>query len=295
MSFPTSTEEGAVKTVLHSVTHLRAEPKSGAEMVSQTLAGRTVQVLEASESGAWARVQTEDTYRGWLETRWMGEPDTDLGPLFSIATVFAEVREEPSVDAPPVIRLPILCGVRQRGRVQNGQGNGEWAEVILPNNTTRGFLPVSALSPLPAAPDENTPHDAAQWWGREFSGTPYLWGGSSSFGLDCSGFVQLCYRLAGNIILRRDADIQRTDERFAPVDKESLKPGDLVFFGKPDKITHVGMHYKENSFIHSAGGAGVIVTEWGDNRYSPSFVDARRLISEKMFAPPVRFEGDFDR
>ena len=288
------TEKGTVKTVLHSVTHLRAEPKSGAEMVSQTLAGHTVQVLGVSESRAWTRVQTEDTYRGWLETRWIGEPNEGLEPLLPIATVFADVREEPSSDAPPVIRLPLLAQVRQQSRVQTPHG-GEWAEVVLPDNTTRGFLPVSALSPLPDAPDENTTHDAAQWWGREFLGTPYLWGGSSSFGLDCSGFVQMCYRLAGNIVLRRDADIQRTDERFAPVDKESLKPGDLVFFGKPDKITHVGMHYKENTFIHSAGGAGVIVTKWGDNRYSPGFVDARRLIGEKMFEPPVRFGGDSDR
>ena len=296
MSFSPDAPTGTPKIVRHGVTHLRAEPKSSAEQVSQTLAGRVVSVLDTSENETWTRVQTDDTYQGWLETRWLGDMPNDTAPPFSlIGTVFAEVREAPTIDAPPIIRLPILCGVRQESRVRTAPGNEEWAEIVLPDDQTRGFVPVSALAPLPDSPDENTPHDAAQWWGREFLGTPYLWGGSSSFGLDCSGFTQICYRLAGNIILRRDADIQRSDERFAPVEKSNLQPGDLVFFGKPDKITHVGMHYKENTFIHSAGGAGVLITEWGDTRYSPGFVDARRLIPVKMFDAPTRFEGESDR
>ena len=124
-----------------------------------------------------------------------------------------------------------------------------------------------------------------------FSGTPYLWGGSSSFGLDCSGFVQLCYLICG-ITLRRDADIQRNDPRFFPVERNQLQPGDLVFFGKPDRITHVGMHLEGNAFIHAAGGAGVIITEWGDDRYSPGYVDARRLDIDRIAEPVTRFEAE---
>ncbi len=276
------------RSVVHNVVHLRAAPNSGAEQVSQTLLGRIAHVIETD--GAWTRVQTDDTYRGWLETRWLGEGDNEPAhaPLSPVSTVFAEVRELPTVDAPPVLRLPILAGVRKEGRVMDNAHN-EWASVVLPDKT-RGFLPASALSEMPDGPDEHTPRDAALWWGREFLGTPYLWGGSSSFGLDCSGFVQLCYRLAGNVILRRDADIQRSDPRFAPVEKSDLQAGDLVFFGSPEKITHVGMQYTDGAFIHSSGGAGVVVTRWGSDKYSAIYVDARRLVPEKMHEPPTRHE-----
>jgi cell wall-associated NlpC family hydrolase len=150
-------------------------------------------------------------------------------------------------------------------------------------------LSAAPLAPLPARAADTLPAAAAKW-GAEFCGTPYLWGGSSSFGLDCSGFVQLCYRLAG-VNLRRDADIQRDDPRFFPVAQDERMPGDLVFFGKPDAITHVGMHFADDTFIHSAGGAGVIISEWGDDRYSPSYVDARRLDPARAADPITRFEA----
>jgi cell wall-associated NlpC family hydrolase len=73
---------------------------------------------------------------------------------------------------------------------------------------------------------------------------------------------------------------------------DDLLPGDLVFFGKPDRITHVGMHLEGNTFIHSAGGAGVIISEWGDDRYSPGFVDARRLDPARSADPVTRFEAE---
>jgi cell wall-associated NlpC family hydrolase len=148
------------------------------------------------------------------------------------------------------------------------------------------------LRPLPAVTADSIAAVAAER-GRDFLGTPYLWGGSSSFGLDCSGFVQLCYRLAG-VTLRRDADIQRDDPRFVPVDADKRKPGDLVFFGTPDKITHVGMEFWGDSFIHSAGGAGVIITPWGDkdDRYARKYVDARRLDPGLAHDPVTRFEAE---
>jgi cell wall-associated NlpC family hydrolase len=228
------------------------------------------------------------------------------------------------------MRLPIECGVHVDGPMSDtpflhleasggGQQQGQqfavrerWLQVSLPDGKTTGWLPANAVGRREAMPltafrgrtKKMPPEQAAKvppaavQYGRTFLGTPYLWGGSSSFGLDCSGFVQLAYRLAG-VTLRRDADIQRSDERFLPVEVrdvakagDDLQPGDLVFFGKPDKITHVGMHFEGNRFIHSAGGAGVIVSEWGDDRYSPGFVDARRLDPERAGAAVTRFEAE---
>ena len=271
--------ETDTRTVAHNVVHLRIEPKSGTELVSQTLLGHTVHVLKTD--GAWSYVQGDDTYRGWAETRWLTDPFPHT--LTPITAIFSELRDAPHPNAPLIARLSMLSTVFVESV------KGEYAAVVLPGGE-RGFLPAADLALLPTIPADRIAAYAAER-GRDFRGTPYLWGGSSSYGLDCSGFVQFCYRLAG-IVLRRDADIQRDDPRFVPVAENALRPGDLVFFGKPDKITHIGMALEDGIFIHSAGGAGVIVSPVGDDRYWPSFVDARRLDPARAADPVTRFEAE---
>lgn len=269
--------------VQHNVCHLwQKQKRQEDERVSQALLGETVTVRELSDDRAWVRVEGEDTYRGWCERRWLA-PVGEATPQQTITSVFADLLSAPDSGANLRLRLSIASRLTVLGVER------DWAEVVLPGGLT-GWLPLASVAPLVAPSRERIGASAGAYAGQ-FLGTPYLWGGSSAFGLDCSGLVQLCYRLAG-VVLRRDADIQRTDTRFAPVGADALCLGDLVFFGTPARITHVGMHYHDNSFIHSAGGAGVIVTEWGDERYSGGFVDARRLLPECASQPVVRHEEE---
>ena len=87
--------------------------------------------------------------------------------------------------------------------------------------------------------------------GKRFLGLPYTWGGTSSFGYDCSGFAQMLCRRRG-INMPRDAQPQADWTGMAPVERKDLQPGDLLYFGSSaKKITHTGIYIGEGKFINA--------------------------------------------
>jgi hypothetical protein len=87
-------------------------------------------------------------------------------------------------------------------------------------------------------------------YAKAFLGVPYLWGGTSRRGIDCSALVQLCYRMGGDI-LPRDAD-QQHDFLTQNIERREMQAGDLIFFGR-EQITHVGMALNRYEYIHAEG------------------------------------------
>jgi cell wall-associated NlpC family hydrolase len=114
----------------------------------------------------------------------------------------------------------------------------------------RGVLPRAALRDLPLG-DATAHGDAVLGAARQFLGLPYLWGGTSAWGLDCSGLVHLVLRSFG-VLLPRNADDQASSRRLTPVPLDEVQPGDLYFFatdGGP--VSHVGF---ATAATHGAGG-----------------------------------------
>ena len=112
-------------------------------------------------------------------------------------------------------------------------------------------------------------------------GTPYLWGGTTKAGFDCSGFIQYIFD-------KFKLDLPRTSNTQAKegtsVDQENLRAGDLVFFNTSGQgISHVGIFLGNNKFAHSSSSRGVTISNLSESYYKNRYVTARRVVSQQSY------------
>lgn len=230
--------------VTSGVAPLRAEPSEASELVDEAHFGEPLTLL--GERGAWRYVQGPDLYFGWIELAHLApldEPDRSL-----VAVPLALVRAAPREDAPVVDALPA-------GAALGGRPAGGWVRA------GDGWVREAELVPHASLPRRYPSAEDLLATAEPFLGVPYLWGGTSARGLDCSGFVQQVYRLNG-VGLDRDADQQALGGRPA----ERARAGDLFFFGA-ESVTHVALATGERTFIHAPQrGAAVEPGALGEDR-----------------------------
>ncbi len=114
----------------------------------------------------------------------------------------------------------------------------------------------------------------------EYLNTPYLWGGTSKRGIDCSAFVQaVMYQALGVALPRTSLEQSGVGEE---VEVKDLKFGDLLFFDtmRKGRVTHVGMYLSDGYFVHSGSSTGVIVTSLEKETYAKAFLKAKRVIEQ---------------
>jgi cell wall-associated NlpC family hydrolase/L,D-peptidoglycan transpeptidase YkuD (ErfK/YbiS/YcfS/YnhG family) len=243
---------------------------------TQALFGEPVRVLR--ERGSWARVAVVDQpspknrlgYPGWVPSRQLTSSSSygglRSGPVAEVTTPTAMLR-----GAGRPLKLSFGTRLPAVGR------SGTDVLVERPAGTT-GRLPDSAVSVSRSAGAIPTPTgEQLVVTARLFLGVRYLWGGTSAYGYDCSGFVNLIYRTHG-IVIPRDADAQALAGR--PVARRALQPGDLVFFATdpPSRaITHVGMYIGAGQIIEAPNSSSAVeviaLLAFGDD-----YVTARRYL-----------------
>lgn len=277
LSFPARAADVAQAVVIKPVTNLYSSPTEEADVVSQALYGSGVVVLDVREG--WVKVRMPDEYTGWVPEASLRRLKADERPyaaaerVVQVENLFANLYREPDVTKhQPLLVVPFETRLEVIGEPETE--NGRWLQVRLPDGRPawlqRGDV---TFDPKPLAINEVIA------LGKRFLGLPYLWGGTSSFGYDCSGFVQRLYRRRG-VVIPRDTGPQARWEGFAPVKRKSLRPGDLLFFGKsPDRISHAGLYIGRGKFLHATTFERPVVqiSRLKDPHWSQLFVAARRL------------------
>lgn len=244
-----------------SVASARLQPEHKAEMGSQVLLGHVVRLWKRSANPvyAWYLAQADDNYLSWLQkgtfvgcTREQAEA-WKSSPLLIVTVLEDCILEQPRPDAQPVSDVVICDLVRKTGEV------GGWYKVELPDGRS-GFLRKRSAQDYERWKQERQPTARnIERTARRFIGRPYLWGGNSPKGFDCSGFTQTVFFLNG-IGLQRDSSKQAEQGVAVPLDAElsRLKQGDLLFFGLPghrggpERVVHVGIYLSDKLFIHSS-------------------------------------------
>jgi cell wall-associated NlpC family hydrolase len=246
----------AAAVVTNAVENMHSRGTASTDVVSQALLGDNVRILKKERNADgedWYQVETPDAYKGWVISSALrflkpGEkPYASSGKIFVVTALLANTYREPDVTEHKPVKVAPISAVLEIV----GERDARWLEVNLPCNTRvwiqRGD---GEVREAPMVWPRTSLEDMVAL-SKRFIGLPYFWGGTSPLGLDCSGFVQLVYKMGGIPILR-DADIQFEGSGLVEVAAGDEAACDLVFFGSAkNKIGHVGMMIDAEYFINA--------------------------------------------
>lgn len=210
-----------------SIVPLRYEPSDPSELVSQVLYGECFKVIEQRKK--WSKIRLEfDNYEGWIDNK-------------QFKTISLDTYKNLSTE-----NIKVSADLIEHITTENGQ------LFLIPLGATLNGISILKHSFEGEYFNETKPKHKLIETAFMYLNSPYLWGGKTTFGIDCSGFTQMVYKLNGYKIFRDASQQAKQGEALSFI--EESEPGDLAFFDNNEgNITHVGIIMKDNYIIHAHG------------------------------------------
>lgn len=264
-----SAQDKRMAVVETSTCYMRIAPDYESALETQELMGTIVEIV--GESSYWREIVSPQPYKAWTTEKTLVEMTSEEiqeykeAPKYMFAELYGHIYMEPSEKSQTICDL--VGGDVMRMVHKNGKAviKGRWAMVMLPSGKT-GWVQKSAVEELGERIDIRMGEGSGNMISRErmeaiissahqLLGVPYLWGGMSAKGVDCSGLVRISAIMNGVLLPRNASQMIKCG---IPVQLDQLQRGDLVFFGtaasdeKPMRVTHVGIYLGDNHIIHSS-------------------------------------------
>ena len=272
-----------------SSVYMRIAPDYESALETQELMGTVVEIV--GENGYWREIISPQPYRAWCTEKGiveMSEKEIEAymtAPKCIFTELYGHVYEAPSQKAQTICDLVGGDIMRISGK------KGQWTQVSLPSGET-GWVCSKSVKPhegftsiakgegnADSISDEMMESIIATAF--RLKGVPYLWGGMTPKGVDCSGLVRWSYLMNGILLPRNASQIIHCGDE---VSLDNMQRGDLVFFGtpakdgKPQRVTHIGIHIGEGRIIHSSHMVRVNSLDPNEPDY---YENAHRLIAAR--------------
>lgn len=276
-----------------SVANLRVEPDFSSEMMTQGLLGMPVRVLQHD---GWVRIQTPDNYIAWVHRVGVHLVSKEEMAAWNSAEKIVVTAHYGFVYSEPNQASQTVSDVVVGNRLKWEGTKGAFYKVAYPDGR-RGYISKSVAMPekkwrsalrQDASGIIRTAHT--------MMGIPYLWAGTSSKGVDCSGFMRTVLFMH-DIIIPRDASQQAYVGEHIDIapDFSNLQPGDLIFFGRRatperrERVVHVGMYIGGKRFIHSQGDVHISSFDRADELFDE--YNLGRLLFAARVLPYINKEA----
>lgn len=290
-------QEKRLAVVETSTCYMRQMPDYESALETQELMGTVVEIV--GQKGYWREIVSPQPYRAWVTEKTLTEMtqeqirEYESAPKYMFTELYGHIYEEPSEKSATICDL--VGGDVMRAVLRESSGKavrkGRWTAVMLPSGT-QGWVRQDAVDPLGERIDIKIGDTAdglvsmekmeeIMASAQQLLGVPYLWGGMSSKGVDCSGLVRISCIMNGVLLPRNASQMVKCG---IGVETAELRRGDLVFFGteataeKPMRVTHVGIYLGNNRIIHSSHKVRINSLIPGDADY---YENAHRLIAAR--------------
>lgn len=252
---------------------LNLRSAASTDSASKLLIPQGAFLIVEQKSGDWYKVFYND-YDGYVHSEYVSFSETLDGTYNGTATVTGDnvrLRASASTDSQVVSYCNAGSGLSILGV------SGNWLKVQTSDGKI-GYISSDYVAFGTSDSSAQTTGAQIVATAKEYLGTAYVWGGMSTSGFDCSGFVNYVYNLYGYSLNRTAQNIYSNDG--TSVSKDSLQPGDILCFGySSTSINHVGIYIGDDKFIHSSSSAAqVVITELSEGYYTGNFIGAKRIV-----------------